>query len=218
MRLWRGSRSARGARPTSSSGALSWDAGRVSRWPVGSFGDLAPRGAQMSPMALIPVRDARQSYPPFDAIFSPFKHGSIRYGRTASAADRAVLVELRRLLAVIRTHCTPPCGRCPRSTSRRSSSTPRRSRPCGGRSKPWSGRSRSSAGKRRTWPGTTGRSPRRCAGAGADAPAGARAGSWSEPLVVLGNESAGGDGAAISHQDAPARRKGGEPPARVQRP
>ena len=45
-------------------------------------------------MALIPVRDARQSYPPFDAIFSPFKHGSIRYGRTASAADRAVLVEL----------------------------------------------------------------------------------------------------------------------------
>ena len=32
-------------------------------------------------MALIPVRDA------------PFKHGSIRYGRTASAADRAVLVE-----------------------------------------------------------------------------------------------------------------------------
>ena len=74
--------------------ALSWDAGSVSRWPVGSFGDLAPRGAQMSPMALIPVRDARQSYPPFDAIFSPFKHGSIRYGRTASAADRAVLVEL----------------------------------------------------------------------------------------------------------------------------
>ena len=43
--------------------------------------------------SLIPVRDARQSYPPFDAIFSPFKHGSIRYGRTASAADRAVLVE-----------------------------------------------------------------------------------------------------------------------------
>ena len=29
--------------------ALSWDAGSVSRWPVGSFGDLAPRGAQMSP-------------------------------------------------------------------------------------------------------------------------------------------------------------------------
>ena len=46
-------------------------------------------------MALIPVRDARQSYPPFDAVFSPFQHGSIRYGRTASAADRAVLVELR---------------------------------------------------------------------------------------------------------------------------
>ena len=50
-------------------------------------------------MALIPVRDARQSYPPFYAVFSPFKHGSIRYGRTASAADRAVLVELRRFLA-----------------------------------------------------------------------------------------------------------------------
>ena len=29
--------------------ALSWDAGSVSRWPVGSFGDLAPRDAQMSP-------------------------------------------------------------------------------------------------------------------------------------------------------------------------
>ena len=59
-------------------------------------------------MALIPVRDARQSYPPFDAIFSPFKHGSIRYGRTASAADRAVLVQLRRFLAVIHTICTLP--------------------------------------------------------------------------------------------------------------
>ena len=88
---------------------------------------------------------------------------------------------------VIHATATPPCGRCPRSTSRRSSSTPSRSRPCGGRSKPWSGRSRSSAGKRHTWPGTTGRSPRRCAGAGADAPAGARAGSWSEPLVVPGS-------------------------------
>ena len=59
-------------------------------------------------MALIPVRDARQSYPPFDAIFSPFKHGSIRYGRTASAADRAVLVELRLFLAGIHTICTLP--------------------------------------------------------------------------------------------------------------
>ena len=58
-------------------------------------------------MALIPVRDARQSYPPFDAIFSPFKHGSIRYGRTASAADRAVLVQLRRFLAVIQALGTP---------------------------------------------------------------------------------------------------------------
>ena len=58
-------------------------------------------------MALIPVRDAHQSYPPFDAIFSPFKHGSIRYGRTASAADRAVLVELRRFLAVIQALGTP---------------------------------------------------------------------------------------------------------------
>ena len=58
-------------------------------------------------MALIPVRDARQLYPPFDAIFSPFKHGSIRYGRTASAADRAVLVQLRRFLAVIQALGTP---------------------------------------------------------------------------------------------------------------
>ena len=28
--------------------------------------------------SLIRVRDACQSYPPFDAVFSPFKHGSIR--------------------------------------------------------------------------------------------------------------------------------------------
>ena len=61
-------------------------------------------------MALIPVRDARQSYPPFDAIFSPFKHGSIRYGRTASAADRAVLVELRRFLAVNHATGNLPSG------------------------------------------------------------------------------------------------------------
>ena len=164
--------------------------------------------------SLIRVRDACQSYPPFDAVSPPFKHGSIRYGRTASAADRAVLVELRRFLAVIHATATPPCGRCPRSTSRRSSSTPRRSRPCSGRSKPWSGRSRSSAGKRHTWPGTTGRSPRRYAGAGADAPAWSRARSWVESLMVLGSESAGGDGAAISHRDGPARRRGDEPPAR----
>ena len=44
-------------------------------------------------MAPVPVRDARQSFPPFDGGFSPFEHGSIRNGRTASAADRAVLVE-----------------------------------------------------------------------------------------------------------------------------
>ena len=62
-------------------------------------------------MALIPVRDARQAYPPFDAVFSPFKHGSIRYGRTASAADRAVLVELRRFLAV--NHATGTLPRQP---------------------------------------------------------------------------------------------------------
>ena len=32
--------------------------------------------------------------------------------------------------------------------------------------------------------------------------------------MVRGSESAGGDGAAISHQDGPARRRGDEPPAR----
>ena len=30
--------------------------------------------------------------------------------------------------------------------------------------------------------------------------------------MVRGSESAGGDGAAISHQDGPARRRGDEPP------
>ena len=32
--------------------------------------------------------------------------------------------------------------------------------------------------------------------------------------MVRGSESAGDDGAAISHQDGPARRRGDEPPAR----
>ena len=32
--------------------------------------------------------------------------------------------------------------------------------------------------------------------------------------MVRGSELAGGDGAAISHQDGPARRRGDEPPAR----
>ena len=44
-------------------------------------------------------------------------------------------------------------------------------------------------------PGTLDDPPRRCAGAGPDAmewtPAWARARSWSEPLMVLGSESAG---------------------------
>ena len=45
-----GAREAHGAHtPDFIERALSWDAGSVSRWPVGSFGDLAPRGAQMSP-------------------------------------------------------------------------------------------------------------------------------------------------------------------------
>ena len=59
-------------------------------------------------MALIPVRDACQSYPPFDAVSPLFQDCGIRYRLTASAADRAVLVELRRLLAVIHTICTLP--------------------------------------------------------------------------------------------------------------
>ena len=32
--------------------------------------------------------------------------------------------------------------------------------------------------------------------------------------MVRGSESAGGDGAAITHRDGPARRRGDEPPAR----
>ena len=119
-----------------------------------------------------------------------------------------------RMLGLIKAWLEMPVMR---STSRRSSSTPSRSRPCGGRSKSWRGRSRGSAGKRHTWPGTTGRSPRRCAGAGADAPAGARAGSWSEPLVVPGSgvgrrsrsglrfsTLAGQVGGPVVHEPAPA--------------
>ena len=37
-----------------------------------------------------------------------FQYGGVRYRRTASAADRAVLVKLRRFLAVIHTICTLP--------------------------------------------------------------------------------------------------------------
>ena len=85
-------------------------------------------------------------------------------------------------------------------------------------SKPWSGMSRSSAGKRHTWPGTTGRSPRRCAGARPDAPAGARAGSWSEPLMVRGS----GVGRRRRCGDQPSGRagetEGGRAPHPVQRP
>ena len=79
-------------------------------------------------MALIPVRDARQSYPPFDAIFSPFKHGSIRYGRTASAADRAVLVQLRRFLAVIQALGTPRYQRADEGQLRKALESRRRVR------------------------------------------------------------------------------------------
>ena len=79
-------------------------------------------------MALIPVRDARQSYPPFDAIFSPFKHGSIRYGRTASAADRAVLVQLRRFLAVIQALGTPRYQRADEAQLRKALESRRRVR------------------------------------------------------------------------------------------
>ena len=59
-------------------------------------------------MAPVPVREARQSFPPFDGVFSPFKHGSIRHGRTARTADRAVLVELRRFLAGVHAHWDVP--------------------------------------------------------------------------------------------------------------
>ena len=45
---------------------------------------------------------ARLEYPLFDAVFTLFRRDGTRCRQTASAADRAVLVELRRFLAVIR--------------------------------------------------------------------------------------------------------------------
>ena len=72
-------------------------------------------------MAPVPVRDARQSFPPFDGVFSPFKHGSIRHGRTARTADRAVLVELRRFLAGVHAHWDVPDVHSPISTHPRRS-------------------------------------------------------------------------------------------------
>ena len=70
-------------------------------------------------MAPVPVRDARQSFPPFDGVFSPFKHGSIRHGRTARTADRAVLVELRRFLAGVHAHWDVPDVHSPIGTDPR---------------------------------------------------------------------------------------------------
>ena len=78
--------------------------------------------------SLIRVRDACQSYPPFDAVSPPFKHGSIRYGRTASAADRAVLVELRRFLAVIQALGTPRYQRADEAQLRKALESRRRVR------------------------------------------------------------------------------------------
>ena len=50
----------------------------------------------------------RSAFPPFRAVFPRFQYRGIRHGVPASAADRAVLVELRRLLAVNHTICTLP--------------------------------------------------------------------------------------------------------------
>ena len=72
-------------------------------------------------MAPVPVRDARQSFPPFDGVFSPFKHGSIRHGSTARTADRAVLVELRRFLAGVHAQWDVPDVHSPISTGPRRS-------------------------------------------------------------------------------------------------
>ena len=61
----------------------------------------------------LPMRDPDTTrfppqVPPFDAVFPLFQDCGIRYRLTASAADRAVLVELRRFLAVIHAICTVP--------------------------------------------------------------------------------------------------------------
>ena len=49
--------------------------------------------------------------PPFDAISPLFQSGRTRYGLTARTADRAVPVELGRLLAVIHAICSTPVQR-----------------------------------------------------------------------------------------------------------
>ena len=71
---------------------------------MGEFRVSAPRGGlrTASIYAFLGWDLMRPGFLPFDAIFSPFKHGSIRYGRTASAADRAVLVEPANYSV---THC-----------------------------------------------------------------------------------------------------------------
>ena len=74
-----------------------------------------------------------------------FQYGGVRYRRTASAADRAVLVELRRFLAVIHAICTVPSG--PRSIGTRERGPSRLS----GRSRTGSTGSRCVAAHRRFW-------------------------------------------------------------------
>ena len=50
---------------------------------------------------VVEAREASRKFPQFDPVFRPFEHVGTRHGETASAADRAVLIEFRRLLAVI---------------------------------------------------------------------------------------------------------------------
>ena len=68
------------------------------------------RGHHPVEKAMAPVRDACQSFPPFNAIFPLFRYAAISHRPTASAADRAVLIEFRRFLTVIRATGTPPSG------------------------------------------------------------------------------------------------------------
>ena len=75
--------------------------------------------ARPTPMAihdsLSVLRDTvHPGVPPFGGVFPLFQYGGVRYRRTASAADRAVLVELRRFLAVNHATGTLPGRRLAR--------------------------------------------------------------------------------------------------------
>ena len=65
-------------------------------------------GSEPTVLDILVAHATMPDFPLFDAVFPLFQYCGIRYGLTASAADRAVLVEFRRLFAVYSIVATTP--------------------------------------------------------------------------------------------------------------